>query len=169
MLLFFVEWNGTERNGTTGMDGWMDGWREGGGLTDTLDHDPSSLDTGGDAVARQPDVGREDDRVPLRGPPRLGHPRLLPAPLPHRRAGPYVRRSVVFASVVVTPQSKHGMRGVAFFTSSPHPPIHLHTQMIDVMVPLGCGGCVHFAQPDALKGSLVHTLKEVRVRVCGLM
>jgi hypothetical protein len=41
--------------------------------------------------------------------------------------------------------------------------------MIDVMVPLGCGGCVHFAQPDALKGSLVHTLKEVRVRVCGLM
>lgn len=33
--------------------------------------------------------------------------------------------------------------------------------MIDVMVPLGCGGCVYFAQPDALKGSLVHTLKEV--------
>lgn len=52
-----------------------------------------------------------------------------------------------------------------------HPLSYTHTQMIDVMVPLGCGGCVYFAQPDALKGSLVHTLKEVRVRarVCGLM
>jgi hypothetical protein len=29
-------------------------------------------------------------------------------------------------------------------------------------LPIGCGGCVYFAQPDALKGSLVHTLVEVR-------
>lgn len=34
-------------------------------------------------------------------------------------------------------------------------------QAIDVCLALHCGGCVYFAQPDALKGSLIHTLLEV--------
>jgi long-chain-fatty-acid--CoA ligase ACSBG len=34
--------------------------------------------------------------------------------------------------------------------------------MVDLIAPMVVGGTVHFAQPDALKGSLVNTLKEVR-------
>ena len=34
-------------------------------------------------------------------------------------------------------------------------------QLIDIMIPLGCGGQVYFAQPDALRGSLIFTLREV--------
>ena len=39
---------------------------------------------------------------------------------------------------------------------------HVAAQLIDIYVPLTTGICTYFAQPDALKGSLVTTLKEVQ-------
>ncbi|XP_029466767.1 long-chain-fatty-acid--CoA ligase ACSBG2 [Rhinatrema bivittatum] len=39
---------------------------------------------------------------------------------------------------------------------------HVAAQMIDIWLPMKFGGATYFAQPDALKGSLVNTLKEVR-------
>uniref|UniRef100_A0A673A6A2 Long-chain-fatty-acid--CoA ligase ACSBG2 n=1 Tax=Sphaeramia orbicularis TaxID=375764 RepID=A0A673A6A2_9TELE len=39
---------------------------------------------------------------------------------------------------------------------------HIAAQMVDIWVCMKVGGVTHFAQPDALKGSLVNTLKEVR-------
>ncbi|XP_056270987.1 long-chain-fatty-acid--CoA ligase ACSBG2 [Pseudoliparis swirei] len=39
---------------------------------------------------------------------------------------------------------------------------HIAAQMVDMWVTMRVGGATHFAQPDALKGSLVTTLKEVR-------
>lgn len=39
---------------------------------------------------------------------------------------------------------------------------HIAAQMLDILMPLRFGTAVYFAQPDALKGTLVDTLKEVR-------
>ncbi|XP_042273566.1 long-chain-fatty-acid--CoA ligase ACSBG2 isoform X2 [Thunnus maccoyii] len=39
---------------------------------------------------------------------------------------------------------------------------HIAAQMVDIWVTMRVGGATYFAQPDALKGSLVHTLKDVR-------
>lgn len=39
---------------------------------------------------------------------------------------------------------------------------HIAAQMVDIWVTMKVGGVTHFAQPDALKGSLVNTMKEVR-------
>ncbi|XP_062250977.1 long-chain-fatty-acid--CoA ligase ACSBG2 isoform X1 [Platichthys flesus] len=39
---------------------------------------------------------------------------------------------------------------------------HIAAQMVDIWLTMRVGGLTHFAQPDALKGSLVDTLKEVR-------
>jgi long-chain-fatty-acid--CoA ligase ACSBG len=39
---------------------------------------------------------------------------------------------------------------------------HIAGQLIDIYFPLLIGGCTYFAQPDALKGSLTTTLKDVR-------
>jgi len=39
---------------------------------------------------------------------------------------------------------------------------HIAAQMLDIHAPLYSGMCLYFAQPDALKGSLGGTLKEVR-------
>ncbi|KAF3690697.1 Long-chain-fatty-acid--CoA ligase ACSBG2 [Channa argus] len=39
---------------------------------------------------------------------------------------------------------------------------HVAAQMVDIWVTMRVGGATYFAQPDALKGSLVNTLKEVR-------
>ncbi|XP_078530572.1 long-chain-fatty-acid--CoA ligase ACSBG2-like isoform X3 [Lissotriton helveticus] len=39
---------------------------------------------------------------------------------------------------------------------------HIAAQMLDIWLPICKGGATYFAQPDALKGSLVSTLKEVR-------
>ncbi|XP_067872507.1 long-chain-fatty-acid--CoA ligase ACSBG2 isoform X2 [Heterodontus francisci] len=39
---------------------------------------------------------------------------------------------------------------------------HIAAQMIDIWLSIKFGGTVYFAQPDALKGSLVTTMKEVR-------
>merc|ERR550534_449655 len=39
---------------------------------------------------------------------------------------------------------------------------HIAAQITDIYIPLSTGGTVYFAQPDALKGSLVDTLREVR-------
>ncbi|CAL8306728.1 unnamed protein product [Lota lota] len=39
---------------------------------------------------------------------------------------------------------------------------HIAAQMVDIWVTMKVGGATYFAQPDALKGSLVVTLKEVR-------
>lgn len=36
---------------------------------------------------------------------------------------------------------------------------HVAAQMMDIHAPLHCGLTIHFAQPDALKGSLATTLK----------
>ncbi|XP_043986504.1 long-chain-fatty-acid--CoA ligase ACSBG2 isoform X1 [Gambusia affinis] len=38
---------------------------------------------------------------------------------------------------------------------------HVAAQMVDIWVTMRAGGLTYFAQPDALKGSLVNTLKEV--------
>lgn len=39
---------------------------------------------------------------------------------------------------------------------------HIAAQMVDIWVTMKVGGVTHFAQPDALKGSLVNTMKEAR-------
>jgi len=39
---------------------------------------------------------------------------------------------------------------------------HVAAQFTEMVVPLGLGGCVYFALPTALQGSLIETLKEVR-------
>jgi long-chain-fatty-acid--CoA ligase ACSBG len=39
---------------------------------------------------------------------------------------------------------------------------HIAAQLIDIYCMLILGGCTYFAQPDALKGTLTVTLKEVR-------
>ncbi|XP_063084825.1 long-chain-fatty-acid--CoA ligase ACSBG2-like isoform X2 [Cavia porcellus] len=39
---------------------------------------------------------------------------------------------------------------------------HIATQMIDIWIPLRIGALTYFAQPDALRGTLISTLKEVK-------
>ncbi|XP_056319746.1 long-chain-fatty-acid--CoA ligase ACSBG2 isoform X1 [Danio aesculapii] len=39
---------------------------------------------------------------------------------------------------------------------------HIAAQMIDIWLPMKVGGVAYFAQPDALKGSLANTLREIR-------
>lgn len=39
---------------------------------------------------------------------------------------------------------------------------HIAAQMVDIWLTMKVGGATYFAEPDALKGSLVNTLKEVR-------
>ncbi|XP_077988880.1 long-chain-fatty-acid--CoA ligase ACSBG2-like isoform X2 [Glandiceps talaboti] len=39
---------------------------------------------------------------------------------------------------------------------------HVAAQLFDIYIPMVCIGTTYFAQPDALKGSLVNTLKEIR-------
>lgn len=39
---------------------------------------------------------------------------------------------------------------------------HIATQLLDIFTMLSCAGTCWFAQPDAFKGSLLHTMKEVR-------
>jgi long-chain-fatty-acid--CoA ligase ACSBG len=39
---------------------------------------------------------------------------------------------------------------------------HVVAQIVDVYYPIFLGTTVYFAQPDALKGTLIQTLKEVR-------
>ena len=39
---------------------------------------------------------------------------------------------------------------------------HVATQLLDIYTMLACAGTVWYAQPDAMKGSLYHTMKEVR-------
>eukprot|EP00602_Paraphysomonas_sp_CaronLab_P003131 CAMPEP_0185038906 /NCGR_PEP_ID=MMETSP1103-20130426/35155_1 /TAXON_ID=36769 /ORGANISM="Paraphysomonas bandaiensis, Strain Caron Lab Isolate" /LENGTH=473 /DNA_ID=CAMNT_0027577559 /DNA_START=18 /DNA_END=1436 /DNA_ORIENTATION=- len=39
---------------------------------------------------------------------------------------------------------------------------HIAGQVIDIHGPMYCGACTYFAQPDALRGTLVETLKDVR-------
>lgn len=42
---------------------------------------------------------------------------------------------------------------------------HISAQLVDIYSPMYLGACSYMAQPDALKGSLVETLKEVRPTV----
>eukprot|EP01038_Epipyxis_sp_PR26KG_P015852 gene15852-21480_t len=39
---------------------------------------------------------------------------------------------------------------------------HIAAQLVDIHGMMGLGGCTYFAQPDALKGTLTKTMKEVR-------
>ncbi|EPQ19040.1 Long-chain-fatty-acid--CoA ligase ACSBG2 [Myotis brandtii] len=39
---------------------------------------------------------------------------------------------------------------------------HVAALMMDIWLPMKVGGCTYFAQPDALKGTLVNTLQEVK-------
>jgi len=57
------------------------------------------------------------------------------------------------------PFETHTLTPPSLPPSPPSLPPSLPSQIIDILVPFGCGGCVHFAQPDALRGSLVHTLR----------
>lgn len=43
---------------------------------------------------------------------------------------------------------------------------HIAAQIVDLHAPIACAGTTYFAQPDALKGSLGITLKEVRKALC---
>eukprot|EP00742_Colponemidia_sp_Colp-10_P001646 GILJ01001765.1.p1 GENE.GILJ01001765.1~~GILJ01001765.1.p1 ORF type:complete len:678 (+),score=107.76 GILJ01001765.1:41-2074(+) len=52
---------------------------------------------------------------------------------------------------------KEGDRGISYLPLS-----HIAAQMADIWCPMATGVKVYFAQPDALRGSLVDTLKEVR-------
>ncbi|OQV22651.1 Long-chain-fatty-acid--CoA ligase ACSBG2 [Hypsibius exemplaris] len=46
---------------------------------------------------------------------------------------------------------------------------HVAAQMTDLYLPISCGGVVWFAEPDALKGTLVNTLREARPTfLCGV-
>ncbi|XP_052277987.1 long-chain-fatty-acid--CoA ligase ACSBG2-like isoform X2 [Dreissena polymorpha] len=47
--------------------------------------------------------------------------------------------------------------GISFLPLS-----HIAAQMLDFICPVRCGGSVYFAQPDALKGTLLDSWKEVR-------
>ncbi len=38
---------------------------------------------------------------------------------------------------------------------------HIAPQLLDIYLPIAAAGICWFAQPDALKGSLLHTMKEV--------
>lgn len=38
---------------------------------------------------------------------------------------------------------------------------HVATQLLDIYTTMACAGACWFAQPDALKGSLLQTMKEV--------
>lgn len=42
---------------------------------------------------------------------------------------------------------------------------HIAAQVVDIYAPIVCGSTVYFAQPDALKGSLTGTMREVRPTV----
>ncbi|KAK3607857.1 hypothetical protein CHS0354_038285 [Potamilus streckersoni] len=53
---------------------------------------------------------------------------------------------------------KYGLESLVSYL----PLSHIAAQMLDIFVPINCGGTVYFAQPDALKGSLVNTMREVR-------
>ena len=58
---------------------------------------------------------------------------------------------------------------IMFFVSEEHvvsflPLSHLAAQMGDIYMMAQSGGTVHFAQPDALKGSILETLKEVFIK-----
>lgn len=61
---------------------------------------------------------------------------------------------VIFGDVDVTAES---IRVVSYLPLS-----HIAAQMLDIHGPLHLAGTVYFAQPDALKGSLVQTLQDVR-------
>mmetsp|Transcript_28982 Transcript_28982/g.57851 ORF Transcript_28982/g.57851 Transcript_28982/m.57851 type:complete len:661 (-) Transcript_28982:143-2125(-) len=54
-------------------------------------------------------------------------------------------------------QLNHEERVVSYLPLS-----HIAGQLVDVYLTMFVGGCAYFAQPDALKGSLPHTMKEVR-------
>ncbi|XP_024860843.1 long-chain-fatty-acid--CoA ligase ACSBG2-like isoform X2 [Kryptolebias marmoratus] len=60
------------------------------------------------------------------------------------------------ASVALNPNSKQEVI-VSYLPLS-----HVAAQMIDIWVCMSFAGTTYFAEPDALKGSLVNTLKEVR-------
>ena len=42
---------------------------------------------------------------------------------------------------------------------------HIAAQLIDIYVPMTVGGASYFAQPDALKGSLVTSIKDIKPTV----
>jgi long-chain-fatty-acid--CoA ligase ACSBG len=59
------------------------------------------------------------------------------------------------------------MQESTFSSGSEHiisylPLSHVATQLLDLYTILACAGTCWFAQPDAFKGSLLHTMKEVR-------
>ncbi len=66
----------------------------------------------------------------------------------------------VFADYYVVEGSLPGRRVVSYLPLS-----HVAAQMIDIFYTLYSGSTTYFAQPDALKGSLSTTLKEVRPTV----
>jgi len=55
------------------------------------------------------------------------------------------------------PGSEEEVRAVSYLPLS-----HVAAQFTEMVVPLSRGGCVYFALPTALQGSLIETLKEVR-------
>uniref|UniRef100_A0ACB8F0P2 Long-chain-fatty-acid--CoA ligase acsbg2 n=1 Tax=Sphaerodactylus townsendi TaxID=933632 RepID=A0ACB8F0P2_9SAUR len=71
---------------------------------------------------------------------------------------------------VITWTARAGARFVGLSSALEHqeqvisylPLSHVAAQMIDIWLPLTLGVQIYFAQPDALKGSLVETMKEVR-------
>ncbi|XP_033107079.1 long-chain-fatty-acid--CoA ligase ACSBG2-like [Anneissia japonica] len=67
----------------------------------------------------------------------------------------YVWTSKVSFKTVALAMASHS--GVSYLPLS-----HVAAQLMDIYIPLVGAGCTYFARPDALKGTLVDTLKEVR-------
>eukprot|EP00605_Chrysophyceae_sp_TOSAG23-4_P001818 GSChrysophyteH1.ASY1.ANO1.2008.1 assembled CDS len=45
---------------------------------------------------------------------------------------------------------------------------HIAAQIVDIHVPMGLGACTYFCQPDALKGTLTLTLKDIGRSITGI-
>ncbi|XP_047656349.1 long-chain-fatty-acid--CoA ligase ACSBG2 isoform X2 [Tachysurus fulvidraco] len=65
-------------------------------------------------------------------------------------------------TALVTAQTVHITEETQEVVVSYLPLSHIAAQMVDIWITMRAGGATYFAQPDALKGSLVNTMREVR-------
>ena len=75
-------------------------------------------------------------------------------PLPLRFQVTWVARTLI---QYLQPTKQEGNIGVSYLPLS-----HIAAQIADIYMPIENGSLICFAQPDALKGSLLTTLREVQ-------